>query len=395
MIHVEHVQFLQSLRDSRESVIERWFRAIAFIGFSGVNSTLLRQRLSSFTDTVIALLSQETVDRFRAHGIGVALARLHYTPSTEVLSRSQEVLLRSFTAELPIEHAMQIQPQLATLMGALAAGFCDQARDILLAEQEQIRQAMLVERNQAIEALRASEARLRMVATNIPVIMFALDRSGVFTLSEGRGLDAAGLRPSDLIGRSIFAVYQDTPDMLDWASRARNGEILRSTSTMGGLSYEHWVTPLRDTHGELIGVSGVAIDVTERARADGMAARTQTLLTTVIDNLPAMVFLKDAADLRFVLVNKAGEELIGCPAAELIGKNDYDIFPRAEADFFRAKDREVLERKCPLEIIEEPIQTRNRGLRLLHTRKIPILDTEGQPKYLLGISEDITDHICK
>ncbi|MGH2522813.1 MAG: GAF domain-containing protein, partial [Anaerolineales bacterium] len=114
-------------------------------------------------------------------------------------------------------------------------------------------------------------------------------------------------------------------------------------------------------------------------------------LDSVIENLPVMLFVKDAEELRFVRWNKAGEELVGFSRDDLLGKNDYDFFPKEEADFFTAKDREVLAGGQLLDIAEEPIQTAHRGARLLHTRKIPILGPDRGPKYLLGISEDITE----
>jgi len=128
-----------------------------------------------------------------------------------------------------------------------------------------------------------------------------------------------------------------------------------------------------------------------------VAARTEELrkseefLDNIIENIPTMVFMKDAADLRFVKFNRAGEELLGYSRTELLGKNDYDFFPSHEADFFTAKDREVLRSGRVIEITEETIQTRHRGIRLLHTRKITIYDNEGRPAYLLGISDDITE----
>ncbi|MBM4124858.1 MAG: PAS domain S-box protein, partial [Nitrospira sp.] len=106
--------------------------------------------------------------------------------------------------------------------------------------------------------------------------------------------------------------------------------------------------------------------------------------------LPNMVFVKDATDLRFVRINKAGEDLLGHSRETLIGKNDYDFFPQAEADFFTAKDRETLASGRLLDIPDEPIQTRL-GLRYLHTKKISISDDHGSPLYLVGISEDITE----
>lgn len=114
-------------------------------------------------------------------------------------------------------------------------------------------------------------------------------------------------------------------------------------------------------------------------------------LSTIVDNIPTMVFVKDAENLQFIHFNRAGEELIGISRQEMIGKSDYDFFPREEADFFTSKDREVLAAGKLVDIPEESIQTAKQGARILHTRKVPVMGRDGLPKYLLGISEDITD----
>jgi PAS domain S-box-containing protein len=128
----------------------------------------------------------------------------------------------------------------------------------------------------------------------------------------------------------------------------------------------------------------------EAARVDRDMRTLTQFLDSIIDNLPAMLFVKDAKSLRFERYNRAGEELVGHSSAELVGKTDFDFFPAEQAAFFQEKDREVLASGKLLDIPEEPIET-PRGLRWLHTKKIPILGTDGEPKYLLGISEDITD----
>ncbi len=132
-------------------------------------------------------------------------------------------------------------------------------------------------------------------------------------------------------------------------------------------------------------------DITERKRKEEEIQRANTLLNSIVENIPSMIFLKDAGELRFTRFNRAGEELLGHSREDLLGKNDYDFFPKEQADFFTQKDREVLRGKEILDIPEEPIQTRNRGERILHTKKVPILNAEGEPEYLMGISEDITD----
>jgi len=133
----------------------------------------------------------------------------------------------------------------------------------------------------------------------------------------------------------------------------------------------------------------VRAEITERRQAEEQLKKLNSFLDSIVENVPIMLFVKDADNLRFQLFNKAGEDLLGYKRADLIGKNDYDFFPKEEADFFIKKDREVLEGKKLVEIPEEEIQTQS-GIKILHTMKIPILDAQGTPQYLLGISEDIT-----
>lgn len=131
-------------------------------------------------------------------------------------------------------------------------------------------------------------------------------------------------------------------------------------------------------------------ELTERKRAEEQTRRAESFLNSVVDNIPYMIFVKDAQDLRFVRMNKTGEELLSESNATLLGKSDYDFFPEEEARFFEKKDRETLTSRSIVDVPEEPIDTPN-GRRYLHTKKIPVVDADGQAKYLLGISEDITE----
>jgi two-component system, cell cycle sensor histidine kinase and response regulator CckA len=147
--------------------------------------------------------------------------------------------------------------------------------------------------------------------------------------------------------------------------------------------------------GKIVGLgphcAAVVIEsVAELARAEAEARNVSKFVDSIIEHLPAMVFVKDAQDLRFVRFNRAGEELLGVPRTALLNKSDHDLFPSDQADAFVAADRETLMTKALCEVPHEPIETPH-GKRWLHTRKIPILDEDGEPRYLLGVSIDITD----
>jgi len=102
-----------------------------------------------------------------------------------------------------------------------------------------------------------------------------------------------------------------------------------------------------------------------------------------------MVFVKDAERLAFVRLNRAAEELLGMSRDQMLGKTDFDFFPRSEAEFFVAKDRETLASGALVDIPEEPIHTPD-GERWLHTKKVALRNGDGKATHLLGISHDIT-----
>ena len=135
----------------------------------------------------------------------------------------------------------------------------------------------------------------------------------------------------------------------------------------------------------------LSAEIDVRKQIEEELRRRDRFLESIIANIPSMIFLKDARELRFVEFNRAGQELLGFSREDLIGKSDRDFFPPEEADFFLAKDREVLKSGALHEIPAEPIHTRHRGVRWLHTKKIPVRGEDGEPLYLMGISEDITE----
>jgi two-component system cell cycle sensor histidine kinase/response regulator CckA len=133
-------------------------------------------------------------------------------------------------------------------------------------------------------------------------------------------------------------------------------------------------------------------EIQVRKQAEKAMLESKALVEAVLENVPLMIFLKESTDLRFVMFNRAGEELVGYNRESFLGKNNLDLFPPEQAANFMAKDREVLDTESGVvDIPEESITTARNGLRLLHTRKVCIRGADGVSKYVLGISEDITE----
>jgi PAS domain S-box-containing protein len=259
----------------------------------------------------------------------------------------------------------------------------------------------IAERKQAEATLAAERNLIRTLIDTIPDLIYAKDLESRFILANTATAQQMGAKTADeLLGKSDLDFYPHELALQYLASEqpiVREGQSLIGVEepTIDASGRTRWqITtkiPLRNEAGDIVGLVGSTTDITERKHTEEELRRAQHFLNSVLENLPIMVFVKEAQDLRFVRWNKAGEDLVGFAREDMLGKNDYDFFPQEEADFFVAKDREVLNGQILVDTPEEPIQTRYHGLRLLHTRKIPILDEQGHPQYLLGISEDITD----
>lgn len=134
-------------------------------------------------------------------------------------------------------------------------------------------------------------------------------------------------------------------------------------------------------------------EIATRERIEADLREQRRFLESILENIPSTIFVKDAKDLRYIRLNKAGEELMGVSRDHIIGKTDSDLFPAENAKVFIAEDRDVLEKSGYLDLPEELRATITRGEIYHHTRKVRITDDAGKPTYLLGISDDITQKI--
>jgi PAS domain S-box-containing protein len=248
------------------------------------------------------------------------------------------------------------------------------------------------------ESLRQSEEKYRTLVENINDVIFTLDLQGKFTFVSNAIKRISGYTPSEVEGLyfSNFIHPDDLSGLAEAFKQTLSGIMatheFRVLDKTGAVRWVITRSKLVDENMKSPVITGIMSDITERKQAEENLIESKSLIETVVENVPLMIFLKEATDLRFVIFNRAGEELLGYDRKDLLGKNNLDLFPPEQAVHFMAKDREVLDGKAGmLDIPEEFIQTAKKGQRLLHTRKVCIRSADGATKYLLGISEDITE----
>jgi PAS domain S-box-containing protein len=132
-----------------------------------------------------------------------------------------------------------------------------------------------------------------------------------------------------------------------------------------------------------------AIDCTERNRAEAELRRTREFLDTVVDNVPTTIVVKDPKELRYVLINRAGEKYYGLPRTAMIGKTAAELLEKASAELIDELDQRALATREEV-VDEHSLTTPTAGTRIAATKRIPILNDHGEIEHLLTVIDDVT-----
>jgi PAS domain S-box-containing protein len=179
----------------------------------------------------------------------------------------------------------------------------------------------VTERRRQERALRENKERLRTVIAGAPLVLFALDRDAVFTMVEGKGLDALGVRPAQLVGRSVSELYADVPQAQADVQRAFAGDTFSSTVDVYGVVFDIWYTPIKAASGQITGVIGVANDITERRRAEAALRRSEESSRALVQHATYGIY-RSTREGRFLTVNPALARMLGYDSeAEVLALN--------------------------------------------------------------------------
>jgi len=256
----------------------------------------------------------------------------------------------------------------------------------------------ITDARRAEDALRESESLFRSLVENISDLILNVDGDRTFSYVSPKSMEILGYTPEEMLQKMPFdfmtpedarkvreqfdAIFADPrPRVLfEWTMLHRDGNpvVLEVSGT-----------PIYDMIGDFTGYRMVCRDVTERARALKQVAQWKSFLYSVVNNIPSMVFVREIERDRFVFANKATEFFLGVTQEEMAGKRADEIFPHEIAAFFAGGDREIAERSVPL----EGRVSLSSGRTLL-LKRIPVYNSRGVLRYILGIAEDITDRVA-
>jgi diguanylate cyclase (GGDEF)-like protein/PAS domain S-box-containing protein len=242
---------------------------------------------------------------------------------------------------------------------------------------------------------------LDQIIENVPVTIIVKDAATRKFVLANRAAEilwsfdrreAIGKTPHDLFGKAqADAMTEADSKVLD----ADGPIFFGAHRNLSGINTERIITSkrlcIRGPEREPKYIVTVIEDVTERHELEKERDRNREFLDQIIENVPSIIFVKNAGDRRYVLVNKAAESFWGISRENVLGKTAHDVFSKAEADRITAREDELLESNEPV-FDEREIDAASGGLRSVFSRRLTIQGgEEKKAQYILAVVEDVTE----
>ncbi len=245
----------------------------------------------------------------------------------------------------------------------------------------------------AAEETRRSAEMLRTVVNNSPLVLWAADTGGRFTLSEGMGLRGFDLGPGEVVGTSVWEFVKNYPKVAAQIRRALAGETFSEPVHIAGLIFETFFAPVHDDSGAIVGMMGVSTDVTERSRVRAELEESTSRFTEFAQSVDQVLWLEDLEPRRITFVNPAFERIWGIPMGELYA--DVNVWTRSvhPEDLPAAKrifEQWVAQVPGVEYDVEYRIIRRDGQVRWIHDRGVSIKNAEGRIARVAGVATDIT-----
>jgi rsbT co-antagonist protein RsbR len=249
------------------------------------------------------------------------------------------------------------------------------------------------------DELRRKTAEQKVLLDSIPALVYYKDRSHRYITGNRAFAEKTGMPVEALAGKTDFELFSATEaqeyiaddETVMAAGEARMNAEMPVTRPDGSPG---WIAayniPYRGPHGDVIGLVGISIDITERKLAEEALQRKSTELQMLLDINPALVYFKDRNH-RYLIVNRAFATAAGRPIDEIIGKTDFEVFVPSDAEIFIKSDEEVMAAGQPQMSVEEPLTRADGSRSWIAAYKVPYFDAAGHTLGMVGIAIDITE----
>ncbi len=255
--------------------------------------------------------------------------------------------------------------------------------------------------NIAHESLRQREAVLQTILDSMPQYIFWKDAQSVYQGCNRQWAELVGITEAhEIVGKTdySFAWSQEDAD----SYRAFDRAVILSgaprlhvlTSRLHVNGEQIWFNgnkiPIQGSDGEGMGILCMFENISDRQRANELN-KSAELLQLVLDNIPQALFWKDR-ELVYLGCNRNWGKAAGLEnPLEVVGKTDYDLIWKEEADLYREQDRQVMETDTPVLHLIEHRHNADEQEAWIDVNKIPIHDAEGNVIGILGTIEDVTE----
>ena len=294
--------------------------------------------------------------------------------------------LGPFSKDQPLNNALLLQLFFATLaVSGLLLTAVIAERKATEAERE-----YLIREQATQEAEREGEKRYRRIVELANEGIWTLDSLGRTTFVNRQFAYMLGYKPMEMAGKTVLDFCPEAPQPSLLEIGASELHLCRKDGK------EVWAkisaTPIPDEEHEADGMLVMLTDITESKRAEELIRKSGTELQAVLDNSPALIYMKDQSG-HYIFVNRCWSELFNIPSERAKGKTDFELFSEDTARQFTANDRAVVESGQTQEFEEQSLLAD--GLHSYQSIKVAIRDGNGQFHALCGISTDITERKAK
>ena len=238
----------------------------------------------------------------------------------------------------------------------------------------------------------AADASYRLILQQVPAVVWAVDPALRFTLSMGAGLRAVGLKPGEILGQSLPEFLQTRDNghvVLQAHRRALAGESANWETVVLGRLFESHAEPLRDAAGRIVGVVGVAWDITERRAATEALRESNERFFTVARQAPVGIFLCDATG-TCLYANERFCRYAGLTENEIRGSTWARVVHPDDLTHLMQEWERSVRTNTPYHV-ECRIVTPTGALRWLIVETVAARDDKGAVKYYVATCTDITE----